>query len=1289
LPLISRLPVYQIQFTTICHSNISYKASKMIFFNKFLRQIFLVFTVALALISHSVAFSDTLNIQVSSSSDDAEEFSTGAVNTFSSDLELVDSPDSASQAVGIRFDGVNLPVGAIISNAYLQFQVDEVSDGAISLTIYGEANANPVTYSSTANNISSRPKTAASASWSPANWSTVGTKGIEQQSSDLTNIIQEIISQVGWNSGQSIAFIIDGYGMRTAESFDGSQTGAPTLHVEYSTNGDSAPVADFTATPNAGSAPLEVSFDGTTSSDNSAIASYSWNFGDGTNSTGATTSHTYPAGTYTATLTVTDDTGNTNSISQTITSIDPNAATILNIQVNSSSDDAEEYADGTMLLSSSDLELTQEFSNQTIGMRFNGIAIPANAVISSAYLQFQVDESSTGTTQLTIHGENNVNPATFTTNDNNITSRSLTNTSSTWSPATWANVNEQGAAQRSNDLSPIIQEVIGLSGWNSGQSMVFIIDGNGNRIAESFDGSPTGAATLHIEYSIDNNPAPTASFTATPNSGNASLEVSFDGTASSDDSAIVSYSWDFGDGTNATGITANHTYAIGVFTATLTVTDDAGKTNSTSKTITAIDPNLTFGTLDVSVIGSSDDAEQFPDGSMYMNSSDLEFVTDYAGTQQVGIRFNQVSVPHGSVITKAYLQFQADETSSAATSLTIRGEASANPATFTATDNNISNRPLSNASASWNPVAWNVVDERGVKQQSSDLSTIVQELIDQTGWNIDQSMVFILTGSGKRTAESYDGNAQGSATLHIEYYHDGSLTSNSPWKELNVTFNEIGMGIDTLGSRLFFPLGSGYAPAANLVVTLDYLNAPGYKIGINGSAPLDSGASYDFGVVTYGSDATVEIYKNGIVTSSYSLVLTSTPVIEIEAAQIVDEPKLPGVFRFLSFEAEKDTGELNMGIETRGGTSQWYDKKPYAIEFTKTAFPGDTKKVKFMDMRKDDDWLMDPAYRDLTFVRNIVAADIARDVQPYAYKDTAGEEHGENSIHGYLTEVIQNGQYQGLYLIQEKLDRKQLDLKKITVPEDANGDDDWTQVDFNNPENGSVLYKGSTNTATFTRSDLADVMFDYEQKYPKEKDIVRYEPLQSLIAFVVDSTDQEFIDGIGDRVDIDSAVDFWLMSVATQSTDTLKKNYYIAKSGSSKFKLFIWDFDAAFGMQWHGGRDDRREMWSELLNGNALFARLLDLPQTGFNAKLKTRWTELRATAFSKQSMYQHFVDYDAILQPAGTTDNPKSRNLVRWPDSGAQENGIAGVELGELPYISDFLDERLQWLDDKISTLP
>ncbi len=56
-----------------------------------------------------------------------------------------------------------------------------------------------------------------------------------------------------------------------------------------------------------------------------------------------------------------------------------------------------------------------------------------------------------------------------------------------------------------------------------------------------------------------------------------SAPVAFDASGSYDDGTIVDYSWDFGDGTTATGPTANHTFTgEGVFIVTLTLTDDSG-----------------------------------------------------------------------------------------------------------------------------------------------------------------------------------------------------------------------------------------------------------------------------------------------------------------------------------------------------------------------------------------------------------------------------------------------------------------------------------------------------------------------------------------------------------------------------------------------------------------------------------------------------------------------------------------------------------------------------------------
>ena len=94
---------------------------------------------------------------------------------------------------------------------------------------------------------------------------------------------------------------------------------------------------------------------------------------------------------------------------------------------------------------------------------------------------------------------------------------------------------------------------------------------------------------------ITTNQSPTASFTATPTSGTAPLAVSFNASSSSDnDGSIISYAWDFKDGSTGTGETINHTFSsTGSYNVMLTVIDNDGATDSVTKTITVTDPITT------------------------------------------------------------------------------------------------------------------------------------------------------------------------------------------------------------------------------------------------------------------------------------------------------------------------------------------------------------------------------------------------------------------------------------------------------------------------------------------------------------------------------------------------------------------------------------------------------------------------------------------------------------------------------------------------------------------------
>ncbi len=172
---------------------------------------------------------NNLNAYITTGKDDAEENSQGKVTLSGDDLELV--YDTSNQIIGLRYVGVNIPKGATIVNASIQFKADEVHTKATRLNIQGEINPNAPAFAATTRNISSRLRTQSLIVWSPFAWSKSGAVGSDQLTPNLAPIIQEIIDQSGWVPGNSIVLIITGTGKRVATSFEGP--GAPYLLIEF------------------------------------------------------------------------------------------------------------------------------------------------------------------------------------------------------------------------------------------------------------------------------------------------------------------------------------------------------------------------------------------------------------------------------------------------------------------------------------------------------------------------------------------------------------------------------------------------------------------------------------------------------------------------------------------------------------------------------------------------------------------------------------------------------------------------------------------------------------------------------------------------------------------------------------------------------------------------------------------------------------------------------------------------------------------------------------------------
>ncbi len=385
------------------------------------------------------------------------------------------------------------------------------------------------------------------------------------------------------------------------------------------------PVAAFTST----ATNLAVAFNGTGSDDpDGTIASYAWTFGDGSTAAISTPSHTYAAaGDYQVTLTVTDDDGATDSVTQTVTTTAPPADTVLaadafgrtatgawgaadtggawtiaggnsNFAVNNGSGAMTVGTAGqsrSALLNSvstADVDARVEVSADKVANGGGYFASLLGRHVGSNDYRAKVKVASTGAVSLYLTkvvggAETNlvmpVNIAGLTAGANDplvlrLKLEGINNTAvsgkvwraSAAEPAGW-----QLTASDNTDALEVPGSV-GLVSYVSGSTTNVPAVLRYDRLNATAGGNPTP------------NVAPVAAFTSSVNN----LSASFNAGGSTDnDGTIASYAWTFGDSTTGTGQAPSHTYTTaGTYQVTLTVTDDDGATDAVTHAVTVTDP---------------------------------------------------------------------------------------------------------------------------------------------------------------------------------------------------------------------------------------------------------------------------------------------------------------------------------------------------------------------------------------------------------------------------------------------------------------------------------------------------------------------------------------------------------------------------------------------------------------------------------------------------------------------------------------------------------------------------
>jgi type IV pilus assembly protein PilY1 len=146
----------------------------------------------------------------------------------------IKNPDMDKQIVGLRFEAVDIPQGAKVTSAAIQFVSGPDASGHANLIIKAEKTANAKTFTEENNNISNRPTTGERVTWDNIEaW----TEGVTYSTPDLKSVVQELVNQTDWCGGEGgLVFIIStdaGNPLRNVKSYDDRPGYAPVLKVEF------------------------------------------------------------------------------------------------------------------------------------------------------------------------------------------------------------------------------------------------------------------------------------------------------------------------------------------------------------------------------------------------------------------------------------------------------------------------------------------------------------------------------------------------------------------------------------------------------------------------------------------------------------------------------------------------------------------------------------------------------------------------------------------------------------------------------------------------------------------------------------------------------------------------------------------------------------------------------------------------------------------------------------------------------------------------------------------------
>lgn len=522
----------------------------------------------------------------------------------------------------------------------------------------------------------------------------------------------------------------------------------------------------------------------------------------------------------------------------------------------------------------------------------------------------------------------------------------------------------------------------------------------------------------------------------------------------------------------------------------------------------------------------------------------------------------------------------------------------------------------------------------------------------------------------------------------------------------SLRINDKQLVYDGKGNAYFATLPEGMRNGGDYTAKVTYklkaTNAEGYTLKVNGQEP-DADGDVTFDNVDCETLYPIELTNaSENVDLSAKIRFTFLPIVELNCSSVNSKAYTTGSLRVTDPASLGYDSLMIAAFKYRGASSSNYPKRSYAIKLRDEN--GNSVDRKLLGYRSDNNWILDAMYIDLACMRNRVATDLwnAFECKPY-YADR--EKKVRTGTRGKFVEVILNGQWWGLYCMTEKMDRKQLKLKKfVPAAQSTTGENEvhgvlyksnqWTYEVFmghesnDDNDNKQVIYPHK-KVSDYKNILGQETWCEYEFKYPDyEDEAVEWRPLHDAANMVATSFILN-IDSVKSRFDYPMLRDYYLFIDLLLATDNHGKNlfwyaYDTQGPEGDKLSLAPWDLDGTFGQDWDGvitnTKDVTLDFDTYIKNYEHGQFAIFDLikSRSEWQQDLKNRYAELRIKGvISGDSIANRFANYASLFE-ASLADQ---REQDMW--SKTYHSRHKDIQ-GGATYAESWIRRRVNWLDQK-----